>query len=196
MTDTLPAGLAFKSIVSPPAATYDAAANAVKWTGDVPAYASQTIQFIATVQPVSDGTVISNYAQANNGSGHVITLGPASTVIDFADLGTSTKTVDKSDASPGESLAYTVSVHNTGVYIASNAMVTDTLPADVSFVSATGGATFDPALNAILWHGSVAPAATSDFSYQVLIDKPLPAGTVITNTAQVGDGLGKTWWTD
>jgi uncharacterized repeat protein (TIGR01451 family) len=88
-------------------------------------------------------------------------------------------------------------VRNTGPTDAANATLADVLPAHTTYVngSVTGGATYSSTQNAILWNGPLAASSAVTVTYRALIVGPLANGTVITNTAQVGDGLGTTWAT-
>ena len=56
-------------------------------------------------------------------------------------LSTSTKTVNAATAVPGALLTYTLTLHNSGTAPATGAHLTDTLPANVTFVSADTGGT-------------------------------------------------------
>jgi uncharacterized repeat protein (TIGR01451 family) len=197
MTDTLPTAVTFGGLVSG-GATYSATLNAVLWTGDVAPGASASIVFTATVNTVSNGTVIANSANVNNGLGTVTTVGPANTTVTSINLSTSSKAVDKASAVPGDVLTYTIVVRNTGPTNAANATLADVLPAHTTYVngSVTGSATYSSTLNSILWNGPLAASSAVTVTYQAHIVGPLANGTVITNTAQVGDGLGKTWLTN
>jgi uncharacterized repeat protein (TIGR01451 family) len=107
-------------------------------------------------------------------------------VVNDADL-----RIDKSDApdpvAAGAMLTYTVTVFNDGPDIALDVVVTDTLPAGVSYVSDTGGCdtTALPTLTCSV--GTLANGANSSFDIQVLVDANLAANGVslITNNASV-----------
>jgi uncharacterized repeat protein (TIGR01451 family) len=101
-------------------------------------------------------------------------------------------------AVPGDVLTYTVFLRNTGPSAAANAILTDVLPANTSYMdnSATGGATYSSTLNAVLWGGSLPAGDAVTVTYQAKVVGPLANNTAITNTAQVDDGYGKTWWTN
>lgn len=198
LTDTLPAEVTFGGIVSGDA-SYDAGLNAVRWVGDVPPESTHTVVYTVTVNTdLPDGTVITNTAEVNDGLGHVITIGPTETEVESVDLSTSTKEVDQATAVPGATLLYTVILRNTGPFTATEAMLHDVLPDNTSYVdgSATGGAVYLPAANAIHWSGSIGASSEHTVTYQVRVAGGLEAGTLITNTAEVSDGLGTTWWTN
>jgi len=71
--------------------------------------------------------------------------GTATETPKYADLAV-TKTTDKPQPNVGETITYTVTLRNDGTATATNVAVTDTLPANVVFVSATpaAGTTFTP----------------------------------------------------
>src|SRR5206468_2898842 len=52
------------------------------------------------------------------------------------------KTDGVSAAQPGDTLTYTLTISNAGAQNASGVTATDTLPANTTFVSASGGGTF------------------------------------------------------
>jgi uncharacterized repeat protein (TIGR01451 family) len=197
MTDTLPAAVTFGGLVSG-GAIYSATLNAVLWNGDVNPSAGVSVVFTATVNSVPNGTVIANSASVNNGLGNVITVGPANTTVSSVNLSTSSKAVDKANSVAGDVLMYTIVVRNSGPTNAADARLSDVVPTHTAYVDSTvtGGATYSSTLNAILWNGSLAAGNAVTVTYQAKIVGPLDNGTVITNTAQVGDGLGTTWSTN
>ncbi|MFZ5807799.1 MAG: S8 family serine peptidase [Chloroflexota bacterium] len=145
---------------------------------------------------VPDGTEISNTALVNNGLGRVTEIGPADTTISGANFETSTKSVDKTTAAPLEELEYTIVLTNTGSVDAASAVMTDVLPVHTTFVAASAGATYNAGQNAVTWQGPVTAGSHETITYTVTVDAGVPSGTVITNMAQVGDGLGSLWWTN
>jgi uncharacterized repeat protein (TIGR01451 family) len=106
------------------------------------------------------------------------------------DLSTSTKTVDKGTAIPGDTLMYTIDVINSSTaYTATGAMLTDTLPSGITFGGiVAGGATFSG--GAVLWNGNVNPGVTQTIIFTATVNNGVPNGTVIANTADINNGLG------
>ena len=96
-------------------------------------------------------------------------------------------------AAPNDLLLYTVTVKNTGV-VDTVASVTDTLPAQVTFVSGGEGVSHNAGV--VTWSGPVTAGVSVPITYQVRINAPLPAGTQIVNTAQVADACGRSWTTN
>jgi uncharacterized repeat protein (TIGR01451 family) len=84
----------------------------------------------------------------------------------------------------GASVTYTLTVTNTSTVFANNAVVTDTLPATLTFVSSTpacsaGGQTVTCTL------GALSPGQSIPISLTVRVDPDVAAGTIIQNTASV-----------
>jgi uncharacterized repeat protein (TIGR01451 family) len=88
---------------------------------------------------------------------------------------------------PGELLTYTLTISNVGESIATGVVVTDTLPANTTFVSASDGGTF--ADGRIIWTiGTLNAGEGLLRTVTIRINNPLPAGvTSVTNVAVVGD---------
>jgi uncharacterized repeat protein (TIGR01451 family) len=82
----------------------------------------------------------------------------------------------------GNTLSYTVVVNNAGPNTAENVVVTDTLPAGVTFVSTTG-CTNDPNGVPICNLGNIPAGGSEQFAIEVTVDQGT-SGT-ITNTASV-----------
>lgn len=108
-----------------------------------------------------------------------------------ADLSASVKTVTPTAVYAGGSLAYTIRLSNTGDVTAAVALI-DVMPTDTAYVdgslSATSGAgIYFPPQQTIYWVGNVAPDATVDISFAVVVSDVVPAGATITNTAEFSD---------
>ncbi len=119
-----------------------------------------------------------------------------STATPTATLGLSMgKQVSEPQAKSGDTLTYTLGVTLTGTTL-SNVIVTDTLPANVSFVSAgtpsAGNATFYSNLSQISWSlPSTLTPGIYTLSYKTQVDPFTPSGTNIVNGAQLTfPGLG------
>lgn len=103
-------------------------------------------------------------------------------------------TVSRSQASPGSQLAYSIEIINaTGDGFAA-AAISNTLPAQLSFVagslSATSGSvTFDN--GAVNWTGSLAALQTVTVSYQAVVKNDFQLPATIRNTAELTAGEHK-----
>ena len=97
---------------------------------------------------------------------------------------TITKTDGQSEAEPEEELTYTITVKNNANFAVSNVTVTDTLPDEVNFTSASG--TYDRNGRVITW-SNVTFAANETRTFTVDVEVDEDADGKIYNTAQVFD---------
>ena len=124
--------------------------------------------------------------------------------IGLADLSTSTKSVAPTTAGPGDVLTYTISINNTGDCDALGAVLTDTIPSEVTLVpgsvKVTGG-TGLPAARAraplgegieiiLTWKDNVPKDGSATLTFQATVNNDVPDGTIITNIAEINDGRG------
>jgi len=190
LTDAIPANTAFVSASAPGTL----AAGTVTWNiGNLAAGATSTQTLVVQVgAAVPNGTTILNTASAvSNETGlgtpnQAVTTTSVQSPVSFT---TSTKTVNFASATPGSTLTYTISVVNTGSSGATGVVVSDTIPANTTYV---GGSITGPGANAagnpnLVWNvGNVGAGATINLTYQVIVNNPVPAGTTsITNTASI-----------
>src|SRR5262249_5603648 len=102
---------------------------------------------------------------------------------------TISKTVNPDPVQPGQNLTYTITYGNTGASTASNVIVTDTVPANTTFVSASPAGqvvsqTSVGGTGTVTWNtGSVVVGASGSVSMVVKVNTGLTNGTVITNSA-------------
>ncbi|HEY3760509.1 MAG TPA: tandem-95 repeat protein [Verrucomicrobiae bacterium] len=177
VTDTLPAGVIFVSA----GAGGTTNAGVVSWSlGVLTPGATTNFTFIVTVPAsgslTNTSTVTSPTSDPvlpNNVSSQVVT-----TITSLADLA-----IGKSGSgivTATSNLSYTISVTNFGPSTANSVVVTDTLPAGVTFVSATGSGTTNN--GAATWNlASLAANATTNFTLVVTA----PVSGTLTNIASV-----------
>jgi len=69
------------------------------------------------------------------------------------------------------------------------------VPAEVAFIagSATPGTRYDESSHRVLWRGGLDPGAGQNLSFAMHSDPLAAAGTVVTLTAGLRDGLGQSW---
>jgi uncharacterized repeat protein (TIGR01451 family) len=104
-----------------------------------------------------------------------------------------TKTDTPDPVTAGTNLTYTIGVRNLGPSSAANVVVTDSLPAQVSFVSSTpsqgsclaGVVPGDPAKPLTCNLGTLANGGTATITVVVKVNSDVPTGTVLVNNAQV-----------
>jgi uncharacterized repeat protein (TIGR01451 family) len=89
-------------------------------------------------------------------------------------------------AAPGETVTYELSWNNAGPAPAENAVVTDTLPAELGFVSASGGGRYDASRRTVTWKlGTLPVNGTGSLALTVRIAPTAAAGSVVVNRAQL-----------
>ncbi|QDT06501.1 Large cysteine-rich periplasmic protein omcB precursor [Rubripirellula lacrimiformis] len=142
LTDVIPAGMTFVSGTLNGQAGTVSGSNVVFPAITLAPNQSATATLNFTVASTASGT-ITNTASipdlsaagetdlTNNSDTATVTVTP---VVDLA----VTKTVSDANAAAGDSLTYTVTVVNNGPSVATNVVVTDTLPSGVTFTSGTG----------------------------------------------------------
>ena len=90
----------------------------------------------------------------------------------------------------GAPLDYTIRYTNAGPQPSAGATITDTLPAGVSFVSASAGSTYDAAKRTVTWKlGTVAVNYTGAVTLRTKVDSLAKAGTVLLNQSQFAGAL-------
>jgi uncharacterized repeat protein (TIGR01451 family) len=84
-------------------------------------------------------------------------------------------------ANPGNQLTYTLAWSVAGNTSATNAVLTDTIPANTSFVSANNGGSF--ASGVVAWNlGTKAPGSSGTVTVTVSVNTNLTSATTLTNT--------------
>ncbi|MFN8454391.1 MAG: DUF11 domain-containing protein [Anaerolineae bacterium] len=135
LTDTLPAGVQFKSATGTGASCTQASGTVTCSLGNIQ---PRTVTIVVTPTVVG---VITNTAVVTSGNPDLVpannTTTITTTVSPVADLKIA-KVASSDPITAGTSLTYTLFVTNTGPSTATGVSITDTLPAGVSFVSASG----------------------------------------------------------
>ncbi|GAD22710.1 hypothetical protein AVS7_02470 [Acidovorax sp. MR-S7] len=94
------------------------------------------------------------------------------------------KSVDRASASVGNTLTYTLAVTNNGSAPNSAAVITDSLPAGVTFVASASGCT--AAGSTVTCNvGALAVSQTKTFTFTVTVNPSVAPGTRLLNTASV-----------
>ncbi|KPJ78043.1 MAG: hypothetical protein AMJ54_05640 [Deltaproteobacteria bacterium SG8_13] len=158
-----------------------------------------------TTDAAGDATINTTLALAL-AAGDVITATAADTVTDDTSEFSAAVTVvvppnitlaksaDQANARPGDTVTYTLTYGNTGAGDATDLVITDTIPANVTLVagSITGGGSESSGV--ITWN--LGPLAAGEINrtvqFEVTVDAGTPAGTTIDNdaTANFDDTLG------
>jgi uncharacterized repeat protein (TIGR01451 family) len=197
LTDTIPAGTTFASVVAP--GGWSCTTPAVNGTGTVTcsigSMAAGSAGFILNVNGPASPASVSNTANVSSSSTDNTPGNNSQTantnVIFTADLSI-TKTATAT-APQGSNVTYNISVTNNGPNPATSVSLTDALPANTTFVSNTQntGPAFsctNPSVGSngtiTCTNASLAPATTATFTIVVLVSSTAPLGP-LSNTANV-----------
>lgn len=197
VTDPIPSELAYIVGSASAGGVYDDSTATLNWTGvSVPAGASTSLTF--QVEPaiqVTKSTVVTNTATiASSGTSferHAwIALTPQDTNQPI--LTGSLKYASQLTLAPGQKLAYTIQLINSGTVDALAAVI-DPIPDELAFVegSVTGGGVYDPATATLSWSNVIVPSGSATaLSFEVEPAITVAAPTVITNTATISTSGG------
>ncbi len=102
---------------------------------------------------------------------------------------TAVKNVNLTQAAAGSTVKYTIVVTNSGNAPAPSAMITDTLPTELTIISNTlsssSGGSFGTSGQLITWTGSINNGTQVTLSFDAVLTDTVTDGTVITNTAAI-----------
>jgi uncharacterized repeat protein (TIGR01451 family) len=180
VVDTLPAGVNFVSATGGVTPSNGAVTFSV---GALAAGATTTLTLV--VQPTTTGTIQDTATvsgdqpdpnSSNNTSSATTTVSAPSADLSIAVGASQTATV-------GQSLTYTLTVHNAGPNGVGQATVVDTLPSGVTFVSATGSIT--PS-NGMLTFAAGALASGASTTLTIVVT-PTAAGQITDSATVTGD---------
>jgi len=188
--------------------------NPANWTWSPMSFDSQAgnkDQFAGVLTPTASG--VYSYATRFDGNwgtgnpnagwtygdrdGTPFSLGQTGVItVSAPDLSGSSKEVTPTgDVEPGAPLTYTIHLVNGSgsTVVTASVTLTDTLPAEVTFVTATVGMTYHAGTHTVTWSGDVGPGASVDLVIQVHVSTvgALPPGVhTFHNTVQINDGYG------
>src|SRR2546428_11396252 len=133
--------------------------------------------------PLASGTSITNATYSIDSNETAPVAGAAvSTTVSSAPLLSVSKTDSPDPVAAGGNLTYALSYSNTGNANATGVVLTDTVPANTTFVSATAGGSL--ASGVVTWSvGNLAAGASGSVQMVVRVKSPLPNKTTITNSA-------------
>lgn len=94
------------------------------------------------------------------------------------------KSADKESVFPGDEVAFTISYENTGRLWAKDVVITDYLPSELHFVSASNGGVYQD--GQVKWEvGKVWPGQGGSLTLVVQVDSEIADGTQLMNSVQV-----------
>lgn len=191
LTDTLPANTTF-SIASDGGS--QTAPGVVTWPAfNLPGRTSTTRLLVVTLDnPLPAGvTTITNTAALSDNQGHSLQAEDVDWV-DANPLLALTKTNAVESVTPGTTLAYTLTLTNNGNQEATGVLITDTLPANVTFVTASdGGYTITEGI--VAWPAFNLAGGSGSVTRQLIVavNPTLPAGVeILVNTARAIEDRG------
>jgi uncharacterized repeat protein (TIGR01451 family) len=189
VTDTLPAGVTLVS-ATPSTGSCSGTTTVTCALGIFPGGASATVDILVTVSPSARNGTISNQATVaaatadSNSANNTATA--TTSVVNGADLSLA-KTGSPNPVHTGQTLTYTLTVHNGGPLAAASVSLTDQLPRNTSFGTVTttqGTCSFSqPAKRIVTCSlGTIGSGSTVTVTIRVT---PPSKKTTITNTASV-----------
>lgn len=198
LDDFLPTGWTFDSLVGgtltpdapAPAETPTASGTTLTWTftpgASIAAGASGTLIFRATA-PAVEGSY-QNQAQAQSSNEGTLTSNKVEVGVGAPVLSL-TKTPDSYSSTPGGTVVYTITYGNDSPVTVTGAVLSDVLPTGLTFVSATGGGTYDSGTNTVTWTIGTLPAGSTGntVTFTATVDDPYPSGATnpLVNTVEL-----------
>jgi uncharacterized repeat protein (TIGR01451 family) len=199
VSDTLPANTTFVpgsiSLTPPGAGTEGSEPPSLASDLTVNPSQAVTVTFAVTVNsPLLDQTVLTNTASVTSAE----TAGPVGdTITDTVtnpvrlSIGKSSQDANGGTLIPGDTLTYTIAVTNSGTADATNAAISDILPANTTFVpgsislTPSGAGTEGSEPPSLASDLTISPSQAVTVAFAVTVNLPLPNQTVLTNTASV-----------
>ncbi len=187
IVDTLPSYVTFVSASD--AGLYDPAARTVTWLlGDVTPVTSGSYQVSVKVKsPLYNGTQFTNTVVIRDNAGNTDEGSFTSTVRSSHQLAIE-KLAAPEPVDAGGQLTYTINWSVTGNEPAKDAVIVDTLPAEVVAVVDADGGVYDPVTHTITWElGELMTPQSGSFTVVVEVATPLYNGTQFVNTVDFSD---------
>src|SRR5438093_329382 len=137
---------------------------------------------VRVASPLANGTSITNSTYSIDSNETSPVSGASVSTATLAGPTLSASMTDAPDpVAAGGNLTYTIAYTNSGATGATGVVITDTVPANTTFVSATAGGTL--ASGVVTWSpGNLAAGASGSVQMVVRVASPLANGTSITNS--------------
>ncbi len=187
IVDTLPSYVTFVSATG--GGLYNPLDRTVTWLlGDVTPVTSGSYQVSVRVQtPLYNGTQFTNTVVISDDAGNTDEDSFTSTVRSSHQL-VIEKLAAPEPVDAGGQLTYTINWAVTGNEPAKDAVIVDTLPAEVVAVLDADGGTYDPVAHTITWElGELMTPQSGSFTVVVRVATPLYNGTQFVNTVDFSD---------
>ncbi|WP_279248850.1 beta strand repeat-containing protein [Candidatus Marimicrobium litorale] len=182
LTDALPAGTSFISATG--GGTFGG--GSVTWSlGTVPSGASNSVSATVKVNSnVANGAVLSNNASLVSAELPTVPAGPADTVVTSQPILSFSKQAPSTHVSAGQQFTYTIGYANNGSATATNLVLTDSLPPELSFVAASDNG--QPGSGGVTWSlPDLDPGRSHAVTLTVQVASPIANGTVLSNDATI-----------
>ena len=191
-----PANTTFQRAIGPTCGTPDANGLVSCNASGLTAGATQTYQFVVAISPtVTNGAPITATARLTN----LTTTDPnlnnnsataTATVATSADLYVTSVNAVPNPATAGQDVTYATTFGNNGPSVATNAVLTMTVPTGVSFVSANGGGILScnaPVQGRVVCTAANVPVASNDVAH-LTVAIPSSATTSLTSRSTLTSG--------
>ena len=192
ITDTIPANTTFITATLPHSGPD--ANDVLTWAlGTLDIGAPRTVTMTVQVDdPLPDGTLLTNTAWVTSTEG-ITDTDTVTTEVESAHTLAITKTAAPSPVQAGGLLTYTLEWSVSGNETALGVTISDTVPLSTTYQGCEGGNDCDESSGVITWTlGNRDPGANGTVTFTVLVDSPLPDGTIIENAALITDTQGIT----
>jgi large repetitive protein len=163
-------------------------APTLSWTGDLPVGATATVTYTVTVNRPDDGDHVLANVIASPTTGSNCATGSTNT-----NCRTSTpvaglrivKSADRTSATPGEAVAYTLTVTNIGQTTLTGTLFTDNVTdvLDDATVGAVAASTGSAQLTGsqVIYSATLAPGAVATVTYTATVRRPVPGNQLMVN---------------
>lgn len=196
VTDILPSELSYLAVSGP--ASLTSTTPLIFSLPDLPTGTSTAFNLTVSAKTVTSTQAVTNIATVT-ASGFLTSSPVAANPVTIIPAAAGfTKTVNKTQAAPGDTLTYTIQFHNpTGSPTIYNAKIIDYIPTFTGYLSATtnlGTVTPPtPSQNFVTWNiGTIPPNFTFTAVLNVQIFTTVPWNTIISNTAYFYEGQNNT----
>jgi len=194
LTDPLPANLTFVNGSATNGPSYDSTARTLTWNlGTIPPggkSVSYQLSFKATVDAgTPNGYQAVNIAalSCNELTSPIFSNTAVTTVLSTPNPALAlVKTVAPSTSYPGTVVTYTLSYGNSGTAAAGSAVLTDVLPANLTYVQGSAvGASYNAAANTLTWSLGTLNAGVANLTrtFKATVSATAQPGATLTNTA-------------
>ena len=189
LVDTLPAEV--RLLTASHSYTYDEISHLVEFAlPDLAVSQRDTVTISTELLPlIANGTQIRNAAMIFC-AGNVQSLASATTVVSaLAELDLENHA--EAYLVPGDTVHYVINYANSGNGIATAVTVRDTLSTLLAFIGGSGSPDYDPISRLVSWQiGQLNPEMNGSISFMARVAKPLPPGTILTNSATISSNEG------